>query len=830
MCKKIFRIAAGWPLLMLVSGAVAWGQEPETEEPPADDRPVIEDEIEVTAQRIEESLQDVPISIVAVRGEDIEEQAVTEIHGLADLAPGVIVSGQSSTTGEVAVYIRGVGSNTSGLGSESTIAYYVDGIYMPRPQSFLGTFLDLERAEILRGPHAALWGRNSTGGTINLVTRAPESAFHATARVSRGRFDSPQGAASDRSSLSLTGPLTPKLWGRFSASRTRVEDPAWNEYLAAGSRNLDGVAGRAALTVLATDTLTFNLRADGTDDGSRHNFSLKPGDVSRHSIVGSLIRFYNLPASPRDVHLVASNELPTSEFQEEGISLHVDKTFRAGALHLTSISSLREFNSSRRADRDGGALVFADTLGDYDSKWWSHEVYLEGSKDRARWLVGLFGMKEKGWHLTSARTDPGLIGTSIVLSLAPFVGLDPETFCSVADPTLCGPEFYEAVAPAFGLPLTGTLETTNKFDTFLESSSYAAYGQIALALGNRLTFTTGLRYSENDKDFFLATLDPEQVDSSFDLDPEAPSGDGSGLRSYGLDSWRRVTPKLGLEFRPRDNLMLYAVSTVAYKSGGFNAVSFQPTFAPELVESHEIGFKVSSPRGLVLNASAFSYDYDDLQVEMLHIDRSYVENAAAARIRGIDLDLQVRPNSRLGFDVSMEFLDDRFERFESFDPVAVARLAEASQTVFLVLGLVPTYGYGLLFDVAATMEELTERATQRVDVSGAGLSRAPDLSARAAVRYSFGLGKRGELTARGEYQYTDAVGFDAFERFVQPAYGLVHGNLRWSSPKNTFWVNVYGRNLTDKEYRLSEFYTNYIPSLRLWAPPREVGVQLGFDF
>lgn len=804
-------VPGSWSAWFLLSVLVSWSigsvgsaQEPPEEGEPPEGAPVIEEEIEVTAQRVEQRLQEVPISVLVVSGEDMEDRGIRDVQALADAAPGVVVSGHSPTSGEVSLFIRGVGSNTAGLGAEGAVSYYVDGVYMPRPQSLVGSFLDLERAEVLRGPQGTLWGRNSAGGAISLVTRAPGPEFRGAARASMRRFDSPGKAAGTRYGFSLTGPFTKKLWGRVSAADLSVDDPTWNEHLGRASKNLDGFSGRGALSFVANDSLTFLLRSDATDDDSHHNFALKPGDTSPGSIVGTLIRFYGL-SDPADVHRAASGEQPVSAFRENGVSLHAYKTFGGRGLNLTSISSAREFASNRRADVDGTVLSFVDTAGSYDSEWWSQELQLQGAADRFNFVFGLYGFGEKGRHLTNARTDPGLLTTWFVAAAAPVFGLDPDTFCSIADPTLCGPDYYRTL----GLPPTGTLVTANKFDALLDSESHAAYGQIDWALGDRVTLTTGVRYTRDDKDYSLETLTRER---------------GLGVEALS-DSWRRVTPKLGLEFRFRDDLMIYAASSTGYKSGGFNSVSFQPSFGPEELSSYEVGFKASSRRGVTLNASAFSYDYEDMQVEVLQLDQSYVANAAASEARGIDLELRVRPGEKLAFDLSVAFLDDEFESFDSLDPAAIGRFIE---TGLSVLGAI--HDIFTLFVLIERIERLQAEAETPISLAGNGFPRAPDLSASTSLTYRADLGRFGALTSRGEYQYTDDVAFDSFGRFVQPAHALLHANLRWDSPRNRFSINLYGRNLTDEEYRLTEFHTNYTTSLRVWAPPREIGLRFGLDF
>ncbi|MCY3932480.1 MAG: TonB-dependent receptor [Acidobacteria bacterium] len=782
------------PLALLAGTASA--QEPD------DPESTVTEEITVTAQRIEESLQDVPVSVVAVSGEELERQAILDVQGLADAAPGVVVSSQSSTTGEVSLVIRGIGSNTFGLGTESTVGYYIDGAYLPRPQGFVNPFLDLERVEILRGPQGTLWGRNSTGGAINLVTRAPEGQFKGRLFASTSDFAAPESASGQRYGLSLTGPLTEKVWARASASATTIEDATWNDHLGQGSDANDGLSFRAGLTFLPSDTLTFTLRADGTDDDSHGNFHLKPGDVSPLSLVGTLSRFYGFE-NPLDVHRIAANIAPLSLYEENGFSLHVDKVLSGGAANLTSISSWRDFGSNRRADVDAMPVDFVENVGEYESEWWSQEFQVSGDRDRARWIAGVYAFGEEARAATDTRSDPALFGVWLFANNPGIFLFNPADFCSLgvfAPPTLCGPAYYGAMAPFLGLPLPGTVASANVFDTVLDTSSWAGYGQVDWRLGERTTLTTGLRYTSDTKEHSQTTIDFVTFQPANET-----------LK----DSWNAVTPKLGLEFRPRDGVMVYGAVTTGYKSGGFNSISLQPSFDEETITSYEVGVKSRPARGVTFNASAFAYDYDDLQVAVLFPDRSTVENAASARIQGLDVELLLRPNPRFGFDLSFEVLDDEFREFTSQNPTDVASLLDrfvAGGT----LDIATLLGAGVLLEPT--------------DQTGKGLPRAPDFSAAAAVRYAFDLGPAGSLLARAEYQYTDDLAFDPFENFVQPSRGLLHAQLRWTAANAPLFVGLYGRNLGDEEYRLTEFFTTYTGSLRVWAPPREVGVQLGFDF
>ena len=789
------------PLLLLALALVAGAA---SAQDPDDPNATVAEEITVTAQRVEEAIQDVPISIVTRSGEELERQAIGDVQALAEASPGVVVSGQSPTSGEVAIYIRGIGSSTLGIGTEPTVGYYVDGVYMPRPQAAVNPFLDLERIEILRGPQGTLWGRNSTAGAVNVVTRAPEGQFRGRLFTSLSEFDSSESAEGRRYGLSLTGPVSGKVLGRFTGVSAQVGDPTYNDFLGESADNFDGVTLRGSLTFLPSDSLTFTIRADSTDDDAHANFSFKQVHASPYSTVGTLNRFYGY-SDPDDVHRVTADSAPMSPYEESGFSLHVNKAMAGGA-SFTSISSWRDFDSSRVTDIDASPNPFVVNSGVFESQWWSQEFQIHGANERANWVTGAYAFGEESRTKVDNITDTALLGVWLFANSPQTFLFDPTNFCSLgvlAPPFLCGPNYYNAVAPFVGLPLPGTT-TPLPFETNLDSSLYAAYGQVDWLLSDRLTLTTGARYTADDKDQDQAAVNfetflPEQQMLS--------------------DSWSALTPKLGLEYRPSDSTMLYGAVTAGYKSGGYNSLSLQPAFDEETVTSYEVGVKSSlADRKVRINAAAFHYDYDDLQVAVLYPDRSRVENAANARIRGIDFELSVRPNRQFSFDLSFEYLDDEFTEFMSLDPVLQAEFVEGLLAAGLIDPAQVLQGGGGALPIPPS------------DLSGNGLPRAPDLSATASLQYTFDLGTSGSLIARSEYQYSDDVAFDAFERFVQPSYGLFHAQLRWTSARGRLFLAAYGRNLGNEEYRLSQFFVNYTGSLAVWAPPAEVGIQFGIDF
>lgn len=792
-------LALLWLLFALPSTGSLTAQEDDAE----DQAPAttVRDEVVVTAQRVEQTVQEVPISLIALDGEELEQTSIDDVSELATTVPGLVISGQASSDGQVSLFLRGIGSSTQGIGVESTVGFYVDGIYVPRPQALVTDFLDVQRVEVLRGPQGTLWGRNSTGGALNVITRSPQASFRGRLMGEYAELDGPASAEEQRYNFSLSGPLSDRIWGRLAAQRAVADDFTLNRSTGSTVRNADSLAGRVGVTFAPADDWALTVRLDAVDDDAHDNFQLRPQLSSDTNTLGTLLRFFDI-GLPTDVHAIASDLTPISEYQESGLSVHGDWSL-APNVRLESITGYRELESFRRSDIDGTPLEFVENLDSADVDWWSQELKLNGSTERTEWIAGLYYFEEEAANFTDLPSDQALFSVFFFASNPQLFLFDPTDFCSlgfVAPTSFCGIDYYGLFAPSLGLPLPGNKASANFFDRSLSTESAAVYGQLYWHLSDRLTLTGGLRYTDDSKRHQLTTLDF----TTFTPQSRAES-----------DGWSALTPKVGVEFRPNDETMLYGSVTTGYKSGGFNSTSIQPSFDEESITSYEVGIKSSLlDRELTLNASAFLYDYDDLQVQVLFPDRSRVENAASAEVQGVELDLRYQPTYRLGLSLGVALLDDEFDGFFSQDPVTIAGVQDELSR------------QGIFDPVAVGM---AVAAVPVLDLSGNGLPRAPDTEVTASLQYTFELGES-ELTALGRYQYTDDIAFDPFERLVQESYGVFDASLRYTPGSGGWWVNVYGRNLGDEEYRLTELFVSFTGSLAVWAPPRSYGVQVGWGF
>lgn len=779
---------------VLLPTAPIWSQ-------PAD-QPAVEDTVVVTAQRTEQDLQDVPVSVLAYESDELEALSIDDIEELAQIAPGLVVSAQSASTGEVSLFIRGIGSSVQGIGVESNVGFYVDGVYVPRPVGFVDELVDVERIELLRGPQGTLWGRNATGGAINLVTKQPAGQFVGRLFGEYGQIDGPGTLDSQRYTGSITGPLSQRVLGRFSASQAKSDNTTVNVLLDEPGKNRDATSLRGALTFLPSDSFSLTLDVDDIEDDAHCNYFLRPAQVGPNTVLGTLIRFYDLEL-PSDPHQIAVDVQPESSYEQQGIRLALDWSPSAD-VSVRSITGVRDMTGERFSDIDGTPLSFIENFDELDAEWWSQELQLEGSSGSLDWIAGLYAFHEEADEFTDTISDQALFSQFFFAQNPGLFGFDPETFCS-ANPfvpsDVCGPAYYDTIAPFIGLPLTGNKSSATFFDRSVDTDSYAVYGQGYAHLSDAFTLTGGLRYTADDKTHTITTLDAFQVGE---------------LRTETLsDDWDQLTPKLGLEWRPSDDVLVYGSVTTGYKSGGFNSTSFQPSFDQEEILSYEAGVKSFLAQGrLRLNAAAFFYDYDDLQVAILFPDRRTVENAAEAELKGFELDLDWRLTDRLRLVFNGALLDDEFVRFESQDPLVVGRIEDDLNAMGI-------------FDQAAINAAVSQVPT--TDLSGRGLPQAPDFNTYTALEYAVPVGG-GQLLLRADHQFTDDIAFDPFEEFVQESYDLFGAGLSYSGADNRWWVNLYGKNLGDEDYVLTEFFARVTGSLQVYAPPANWGLQLGLRF
>lgn len=555
-------------------------------------------EIIVTASKRETTLQDVSIAVTAYSGELLENMAVNDIEGLAVQTPSFAFS---KAGGEAQIYIRGVGTNIYGVGADPSVAVNLDGVYLGRTNMGLTQFLDIDRVEVLRGPQGTLYGRNATGGAINLVSRMPTREFEGYVTAGYGEFDrfELQGA--------VGGPLNDQ-WGFRLAARYMRDDGYTEDLDPRGSNRLDDNnihAYRAILDFNPNDALRATLIAEHTDF-SNDNTSVIPRD--------DLGLAETLGAVPTGSIHKERNDLPTFfDWESSGVTLTIDWDLGDG-ITLTSVTGWKDYDSDFLFNTDGTEIDITRSNFKYKTDQLSEELRLNiDVSDRWNLVVGgfLFSEDKEG--------GLGLVRAS----------LNPQR--------------------SFIIPSEN------------EADAWAVFAEGNFQLTDRLNLIAGVRYSEEEKDdfsAFLVTFDVLGLESPGPFTPFGPPRVAS-------DRWTAWTPKVGLEYRASEDLLYYATATRGFKSGGYNSLQpSNPAYDPEFIWAYEVGAKSQFADDRIrLNAAAFYYDYTDLQVSTFLNNLTFITNAAQATVTGVEVELLARPASQLELGVALSWLDAEYDEF-----------------------------------------------------------------------------------------------------------------------------------------------------------------------
>jgi iron complex outermembrane receptor protein len=578
------------------------------------------DEIIVTARKREERLQDVPMSLSAIGGQTLEKAGYTELNSVARLTSNVFFEAADRT--KPLIFVRGVGTRGYDAGSDPSVGVFIDGVYQGRFGALDMDLLDIERIEILKGPQGTLYGRNTIGGALSVVTRDPTDVFRARAATEIGS-SAISGDTLYAVNGSISGALSPgKVDGSLSLSHRFREgyQPVQGTSVRGGSEDSYSVRGKTVIH--ASDRLKVRLAADYADmDGPP--LILVPNSLGgTRPAPGPLTPGFTAPAQPVDPYR------PSSDRNDQAIkktisggSAQVD--WALGSVDLTSISAYRKLDFDERDDLDGTTLPFQLYTARENGDQISQELRLSASNTKFNWLVGLYYSKENVTRVEGIDFGPASLLRALVTP-APLVW-------------------------SFG------------FD--LESTSTAAFGQFEWTPTPALGVTLGGRYSEDEKDvvFDTRTTVPGFIITPF-VTPVSRK-------------WDSFDPSLSVRYKFSDDLMAYASWATGYKSGAFQFIATAPLVAnqvanPEDVENYEVGFKSTwFDRRLRLNGAAFKMDYKDLQQLRVvpvaaGVSLVVINNAASSTIEGVEFEgsLDLTPNWSVDFNYG--YLDATFDRYQ----------------------------------------------------------------------------------------------------------------------------------------------------------------------
>ena len=695
-------------------------------------------EIIVTAQRRSERLRDVPISIIALSGDTLIKSGVNNTLDIARITPGLQLPLYG---GFLQPSIRGISSAGAGLGDSSNVAVYVDGVYQPSESGQLMDLPDIQQIEVLKGPQGTLYGQNAAGGAI--IVRSVTPAF-----TPAGRFSASYGNYDDKALRGyVTGPITDTV--AASVAGLYEDRGGFRRDILRGGRGsgLRSELARGRLLWKPSDTISFTLGGYYTHRSDGDVYAGKP--VGPGTPLGyALASLIGLTVPQADsAGETATNVVPKAVFTTYGFNLLGE--FKTGIGTISTVTAYGNVKVRNIVDVD----YTATNVGDEDLRINQHDFIQEVNFTserfgRATLAAGLFYLVNREDYVPQI-----------------FNGY----FAAVGDPVTVYPT---TATPLFVIPEYAT----NK------KRSYAAYAELTYDLTDALTVSIAGRYSYEQQRTYNGYA-PGQVTA----DPRNPF------------TFRKFTPSATARYKLDDRSNLYASYSQGFKSGFANVGDFvNPPVEPEVVYAYEMGYKGRPLDWLTLNLAAFHYDYKSLQVYVYVPPSGIYENAASARINGVDFDATLTLARDLTVTAGASVLDAKYKHY----PAAGVYTPNA-------------FGFGNDF--------------VQVDASGHRLPRAPKFTANLAANY-------GIDTASGRFglyvsgAYSAGMTYDAIGTIRQGRNTTINGELSFApSALKGLRLVAWTKNLTNRHILSSVLESQFVYG-GAYAEPRTFGARAEFQF
>ena len=621
------------------------------------------EDIVVTAQKREERLQEVPIAITALGAAQLESRNITNANDLSAIAPNLTTGVNTSGAGDTAISLRGLQAADALSTNDNPVGVYIDGVINARLSGSVLDLVDLERVEVLRGPQGTLYGRNTTGGAVNFITRKPSKDFGVTQKfgvqtfggiTSRTAIDS--GEIGDTGLSGTVNFLYKKIGGHFdNLAQPDKKDP--------GSENVR--AGRLAINYdrggafRANYSVTHLAQENGTAIGQMTAVSPSFASLLRSPIelTGQRRDTFNTPLNGTDDIVLTMHNLTAEYDLNEN-------------LVVKSITGYRKFQDTVAGPQFGEEVLYElppafgggiiPGIPFVAANERHHEQFTEELQ-----LNGQYGDKVAG-------------GNRFVFASGAYYFIEhasdrnPQNY--ITDGNL--------IPPAFGGPFPGYgVPGSNPFAFNASTKSWAVFGQASYTpniLNDKLRLTGGLRYSEDEKE---TTLLP----STTVFVP---------IAGYAKDKFNAITYLTKAQYFLTDDLNFYVSYSKGYKAGGFNtrSVNLEP-FKPETIKALEVGAKAQWLDGrLQTNVSAFRNKASDQQVSQFVASAAgavnVVTNAGASTYEGIEFEILAKPVKGITLDWNMGFINPQYDEYGTADPLTllpfdaknVARFQYVSQT------------------------------------------------------------------------------------------------------------------------------------------------------
>jgi iron complex outermembrane receptor protein len=711
------------------------------------------EEVVVTAQRREESLQDAPIAITALSSETLELRGITDFGAVAAATPSMSLTPYPSSTNTLILYMRGQGvADSMQITSDGSVALYQDGFYISRPQLSTFDLADIERVEVLRGPQGTLYGRNTTGGAVNLISKRPTGELGLSQELSMG---------SREYFRTLTALNLPK-WGGLSSKVTFLysRQDGVVDNLNEFSRDYQEEQQRAGRIALAWDgggafTADYFFEVGEIESTSIY-YQVPALEASPTNPFG--IPGYTAEGKPAE-HTWRPVDLPLSsgEYSAHGLTLTWDVGENFTIKSLTGYRELDDdiYQDYASAFSTPGSPFPTDfaTFDNLETEQFTQELQFLGSiGERFDYLVGLYYFKEDGDHFQHIDIDIPL-------------------------------------PPLFGGPLA--IDKDRDIDA--ESTSKAAFAQVTWTppvLDDRLELTFGGRYTKDNRKASRTTLNtfngfPIGVEP--DPDPVTPPNYGNSIDK----DFSKFNPAFTANMAWTDDLSTYLRVATGYKAGGTSESgpvgTFERTFEPEEILTYELGLKsMLADNRVRLNAALFYSEFDDMQLGFntnpADLSEVLLLNAGEATVGGVELEIAAAVTDNLNLSLSYTYLDAEIDKVDALA--------------------------GTIFDPAFNSASPYQVGDNVADVFA--LPYTSENSVNAAIDWTFLEFGSSALSAHLNYRWQDdffatattgpAVPNNNF--YAIDAHDTLDARLMWSfdmAEGRQARVSVWGKNVLDEE-------------------------------
>lgn len=820
-------IAAGAVSVILTPQALAQGQ-----------RDLIIEEIIVTSQRRQESVQEVPIAINALSESMIKNAGIDDIKELQQLAPSFQASSTNSETQGTVIRIRGVGTQGNNPAFESAVGVFIDGVYRSRPGAALAELLDVERVEVMRGPQGTLFGRNTSAGAISMVTAKPQYEAGGYVEATYGNFESYDLRGSvwgpivdDKAAFRLSG---------LSASREGLLD--------------DTISGkdintRSRYTLMGQLLFTPNedlelriigdMRQSSEDCCYAVHWAERPPGANPATLItnglGAALAGEVWQVSPPNPYArqtqVTSGRPLQHDVNDWGMSAEL--VWQANDdVELTSITAYREFKSDRHQDIDFTGADYLDNIRHDVIENFTQEFRLAGDNGRLSWIAGAF-FADETITLDASIIHGAQYEAFINARLGPLVAafFGPPTMGAVTDFTSLASVFSGgAVAPGTGWA-EGTGAVGDHFQS--DNSSVALFTHNVFALTDTWDLTVGLRWTSEKKHGF----------SSLNLDPANSPGCNAiipalaGLPNLTLDDigaipgdLRRVkdvlsslgclgitspafefdleqnddelSGVLGLSYHPSDDLLLFGSYSRGFKAGGVNLDRagtiltltgdnqnlegfdnfLDPRFKPETVDAYELGVKSTILDGrMVANVALFYEDFENFQLNTFTGFSFIPESVEQVESTGVEVDLQARLSETLDFQLGVAYADTTYGN----------NLTDISNKLANDRGF--RTGTSLLPEVS--------------DLSSRTLTNAPETVVTGSLTWNQPITSDLNFLFNASARWQDDIntGSDLDPEKLQPAFTLVNARFGLMEAEGIWSLEAWANNLLDEDFQQVAF-------------------------